>query len=78
MGDDRQHGAVILRWTCGIGASHPLPRSAKDQVVTATLPRPALGELAPTILLWDASGQPWHLEDQGGRNIVLIFHRHIH
>lgn len=42
------------------------------------LARPTLGEPAPTLILADASGNPWRLEDQRGRTVVLIFHRHIH
>lgn len=30
------------------------------------------------ISLVDADGEPWRLNDQRGRNTVLIFHRHIH
>jgi len=40
--------------------------------------RPVVGEPAPSVSLIDSAGTPWRLVDQHGRNIVLIFHRHIH
>ena len=35
------------------------------------------GDLAPDIALVDQDGELWRLQDHGGRNIVLIFHRHL-
>jgi peroxiredoxin len=35
------------------------------------------GDPAPDIVLVDHEGEPWRLHDHRGRNVVLIFHRHL-
>ena len=42
------------------------------------LSQPCIGQPAPDIELVDRGGNPWHLTDQRGRVVVLIFHRHVH
>ncbi|MGI9597469.1 MAG: hypothetical protein ACR2QK_14995 [Acidimicrobiales bacterium] len=44
----------------------------------STVARPSLGRPAPDITLRDPGGEGWRLGDQLGRNVILIFHRHIH
>lgn len=46
--------------------------------MTRRLVRPRVGAPAPEISVLDSSGQRWHLKDQHGHHVVLIFHRHIH
>ncbi|MEO5842824.1 MAG: redoxin domain-containing protein [Acidimicrobiales bacterium] len=36
-----------------------------------------IGDLAPDIVLPDQDGRQWLLSDHRGRNVVLIFHRHL-
>ncbi len=36
-----------------------------------------VGDLAPDIVLPDHGGDPWHLHEHRGRNVILIFHRHL-
>lgn len=40
--------------------------------------RPVIGAPAPPVELETAHGDRWRLDDQRGRPVVMIFHRHIH
>ncbi len=35
------------------------------------------GDLAPDIVLPDHNGDLWRLHEHRGRNVVVIFHRHL-
>lgn len=36
-----------------------------------------VGDLAPDIVLPDHDGDLWRLREHRGRNVILIFHRHL-
>ncbi len=40
--------------------------------------RPLVGTPAPPIELADAHGNRWSLAEQRGKQVMVIFHRHIH
>lgn len=35
------------------------------------------GDLAPDFDLPDHDGDPWRLQEHRGRNVIVIFHRHL-
>jgi hypothetical protein len=48
-----------------------------DAVVEGRLMPVDVGDLAPDFALPDQDGHQWRLSDHRGRNVVLIFHRHL-
>jgi peroxiredoxin len=37
-----------------------------------------VGDVAPATNAVRADGRPWSIDEHRGRNLLLIFHRHIH
>lgn len=46
--------------------------------MSRSIQRPLIGTPAPPIALTDAHGNLWSLAEQSGKQVVVIFHRHIH
>lgn len=56
------------------------PGSGCRMHIHPTKGRPMLvnvGDIAPDIVLADHDGDLWHLHEHRGRNVILIFHRHL-
>jgi len=66
-------GDAVFDWSA---VRHRLRMGARRW--TEDLVRPVIGAPAPDMSALDEFGQPWQLDDQRGRAVLAIFHRHSH
>jgi hypothetical protein len=71
-----KHGSLVVLITLvgGATAFAQMEKRASDQFFDPTFAaaKPAVGTLAPDLVLADLDGRPWSLHELAGRTIVLI------